>query len=439
MATGEIFTEQGDLARRRRLLEAMQSQNMQTGIVGSNRGSSIGQALTKVATAYILANKGKGLAEQETANREAYGGALQGELGDYMNLRQGQAPQELPGPEAPGFPRDVQPGIQANPREAVVRAMASQFPELQAIGKADFASLGKGSGEKFSGGPQMMRGPDGKPIQVLIGDQGTVKPITGYTPAIERKVTAGGHLYDPYGGTREGFVGSQFDKPRPGPGGTLLQNDTTTGQTTQIVGRPPVGTTVNVNAPGQKVGMEELAKKYAANVSEMGQTAQASRKLIGALDQLGKLTDTGTFTGPLADPAVWLNRLAGSAGVAIDKNKLSNSEAYASVASEAAQRLIGQFGGNRGVTSQEAEQIKQIIPQLQSSPQARYQLATILRKTAQQSMEDYRAAHQNYVKFTQTQDPSTIDPLLYGSQMPTEQPTPPQPGMPGKGPSASNW
>ena len=55
-----IITQQGEIARRRKLLEAMQGQNMQSGIVGSHRGAAIGQALAKVATADDAGKAGGG-------------------------------------------------------------------------------------------------------------------------------------------------------------------------------------------------------------------------------------------------------------------------------------------------------------------------------------------------------------------------------------------
>jgi hypothetical protein len=434
-----IIAQQGEIARRRQLMAAMQGQNMQTGIQGSGRGNTIGQALAKVATAYLLAKNAKELAGEEATNRDQYQQALQGELGSYITTRDGSGPQEMQGPLEPGqedVPRPMLPGSPGNPREAVVRAMASQFPELQAIGKAEFGGLKKdqmtakdmaGLAEKFT--PQSIT------AYAQSGNPSVLRLLPKQHVVANSIVNA-----DQYGEqkpTEQGYFGETFG-PDERVNGEVIQRDTRSGKAHQVAVRPP-SSTVNVIPPAQKVGLEELAKKYAANVAKMGETAQESRKFVGMIDQLGKLTDAGTYSGPLSDAAVWVNRLASSAGIPVDASKLSNSESYASVASEAAQRLIGQFGGNRGLTATEAEQIKQIVPQLQSSPQARYQMSQILRGVAERNMSDYKAAHSNYISFVQTQDPNKIDPTLYGSQMPTETPTPAQPGKPSGKATVSNW
>jgi hypothetical protein len=432
-----IVTQQGELARRRKLLEAMQGQNMGTQIQGGGRGNAIGQALAKVATAYMLAQGGEKLAGEEAANRGQYQGALQGELNNYLTSRDGQPAQELPGPTQDGQSPLMAPAVKGNPREAIVRAMTSQLPEMQAVGRADFASLRREQlgakdmaslAEKFTPESIMQYQQTANPAALRLLPQNQV---------VNNQVVRTDH----YGGkpTVSGDFRDKFQDPKPGIGGTLLQANEGTGEVKQVVGRPPVGTTVNVIPPAQKVGLEELAKQYAKNVSDMGEQARQAQRLSGALAQMGKLSDSGIFEGPLADPAIWVNRLASSAGIPVDKNKLSNSEAYGSVASEAVQRLVGQFGGNRGVTKEEAAVIAQIIPQLQASPQARAQMTQILQGMAERQMQAYKAAHQNYVKFVQTQDADQIDPTLYGSQMPIESPVPAQPGAGQRKPTVTNW
>lgn len=430
-----IVTQQGELARRRKLLEAMQGQNMGTQIQGGGRGNAIGQALAKVATAYMLGQQGNRLAQEETANRAQYQQGLQGELDSYMATRDGQAPQEMPGPMPDGVSPLMSPGTRGNPREAVIRAMASQYPELQAIGKADFSGLRK---EQMSTKDWLGFADKYDPESVIAaqqaGDPRLLKPKNEFKEA-------NGQIFNVTGPKPQTVVDA---RGRFGPtvnvNGEAVQFEEDTGKAHQVATRPAQSRTdVKIIPPAQKAGLEELAKQYAKNVSDMGEQARQAQRLSGALAQMGKLSDSGTFEGPLADPAIWVNRLAASAGIPIDKDKLSNSETYGSVASEAVQRLVGQFGGNRGVTKEEAAVIAQIIPQLQASPQARAQMTQILQGMAERQMQAYKAAHQNYVKFVQTQDADQIDPTLYGSQMPVESPVPAQPGAGQRKPTVTNW
>lgn len=440
-----IVTQQGELARRRKLLEAMQGQNMGAQIQGGGRGNAIGQALAKVATAYMLSQGGEKLAGEETANREQYQGALHNELGQYLDRRDGSGQMYLPGVpsvnqgtsnQTAAVPASVMPAFKpANPREAIVRAMTSQLPEMQAVGRADFAGLAKQQINPMDLLKLEGYDPKSKVVAALSGDPSKLagkrefKDANGqiFTIGEDGKPVLAVDARDKYG-------------PTTTVNGEAVQFVEGTGKAHQVANRPAQSRTdVKIVPPAQKAGLEELAKQYAKNVSDMGEQARQAQRLSGALAQMGKLSDSGTFEGPLADPAIWVNRLAASAGIPVDKNKLSNSETYGSVASEAVQRLVGQFGGNRGVTKEEAAVIAQIIPQLQASPQARAQMTQILQGMAERQMQAYKAAHQNYVKFVQTQDADQIDPTLYGSQMPIESPVPAQPGAGQRKPTVTNW
>ena len=430
-----IIAQQGDLARRRKLLEVMQGQNIQTGITGGDRGSSIGQALAKIATAYLLHKRGGQLAQEEASNRQAYGAGLQSALANHLTMRDGAPGQTFSTEEARNLmENDIAPGpkaepVKADPRRAAISAMASQFPELQAIGRTEYGGLQKEQINPLDLLKLEGFDPKSKVLAALGGGVGSLEGKREYRDANGQIFAIG-----PDGTPQR--VADARDKfgPTKLVNGEAVQFAEGTGKAHQVATRPPQ-TNVNVIPPAQKVGLEELAKKYAQNVAEMGQAAQSAQRLSGALAQMGKLSEAGTFEGPLADPAIFLNRLAANAGVPVDRNKLANSETYASTASEAVQRLVGQFGGNRGVTKEEAAVIAQIVPQLQSSVQARAQMTQILQSVAQRQMEGYQKAHQNYIRFVQTQDPSQIDPTLYGSQMPFDQPVAPQPGagQPGGG------
>lgn len=77
------------------------------------------------------------------AHNQRYQGQMGQELGAFMDRMQG-APARPPEPDYSG--NAVGPAVPAqaaNPREAIVRAMTSQLPEMQAMGKASMSAFGK--------------------------------------------------------------------------------------------------------------------------------------------------------------------------------------------------------------------------------------------------------------------------------------------------------
>jgi hypothetical protein len=146
MATEQdVFAEQQALQRRRALMDAMTQQNMQSPIVGN---TGLGQALAKLGTAYVLKNGQSNVDSQSAANRDRYNSELASGLQTYLNQRNGSPERKsMSTAEANDLmTNDVAPNMNAqpgNPRAAILGAMTSKFPELQSIGKAEFAQLGK--------------------------------------------------------------------------------------------------------------------------------------------------------------------------------------------------------------------------------------------------------------------------------------------------------
>jgi hypothetical protein len=136
MATQQdVFAEQEALKRRRALMDAMQQQNMQGQIVGD---TGLGQALAKLGTAYVLRNGQRKVDQESATNRDRYQTEMGGALEKYLNQRNG-APQQ----PANEMGDEVVPGTTGDPKRAILSAMSSKFPELQAIGRAEFGQLGK--------------------------------------------------------------------------------------------------------------------------------------------------------------------------------------------------------------------------------------------------------------------------------------------------------
>jgi len=174
----DVFAEAEGLKRRRALLERLQQQASNPQIQGP-RGMAIAQLLASLATQHNTARKLKGLDSAEAGNRQQYGEQLGSELEQYMQRQEG-----APGaPAIPGAPpvAEVAPGLpglpgipQVNelpagapqPRQAVFNAIASRFPEMQAVGKAGLSELLRKKEKPTEQWVEETRNIDGK--QVLV-------------------------------------------------------------------------------------------------------------------------------------------------------------------------------------------------------------------------------------------------------------------------------
>jgi len=166
---------------------------------------------------------------------------------------------------------------------------------------------------------------------------------------------------------------------------------------------------VTVTNAAQKAGFEAWAKKAVDRVDGMAEGAQSAIGLRNTLAQLKELDAKGVSSGVLVDPMVWTANLFQSLGVDTDPAKLGNSETYKSLAREATQQLIGQYGGNKGLTETEAKQVREIIPQLQASPQARTLLTQILERAADRKIANYQKASAGLAAALKTEDPTKLD------------------------------
>lgn len=272
-----IVAQQGEIARRRKLLEASQAQNMGTEIKGSSYG--IGQALTKVANAYLLGKQGRDLAGEEGQNREAYTTALQGGLNDYLNTRDGMPSQEMAGPMPDGQSPLMSPAVKANPREAVVRAMASQMPELRDIGKAELAVLGKKPGQNL------------KEVNGQLVDVDTGKVFGDYRTKDEWE---------------------RVDLPGPDGRPLAAQRNKATGKI-DILDK---GTKVNVNTGnGEKAAEVALGAQVPKVLEKARDDIAAAQEIRSTANNILRLIrDPQTLAGIAAGPGGFLASLGAAAG-----------------------------------------------------------------------------------------------------------------------------
>lgn len=411
MDAAQILAQQSEIARRRKLLDVLAQQNMATPITGGGRWNAIGQALAKLGSAAIQGIGNKQLADSEEANRGAYSNLLRQEMDNYLDTSQGRAampdPREASGMGPAGMGGSMAgesqavAGIKANPREAILRAMTSQLPEMQNLGRAAMTEFG--------------RQKEAKPIEV------------------------NGQLVDP---TTFKVIGDFRDKPESeqwepttiaGPDGRPLaaQRNKATGKI-DILDK---GVKVNVDSKtfnaAQNQGLAEWSKLAAKTVDELSSQARGSVKMLSQLNQMEKLTQSGTLTGPTANAGIWLGQLVRSAGGSLPPDTaaaLQNSETFGNVATEVWMQMMNSVGGARGLVKEESERIAANLPSLVQTPEGRKQIIQVMRQAAVQSVADAKRAQAEYGKAVRAQNPELFTYGLGETQIPNTMPTQPGPG-----------
>lgn len=432
-----IVTQQGELARRRRLLEAMQGQNMATQIQGSGKGYGIGQALAKVATAYLLGKQGRSMAGEEATNREQYQGALQNELSGYLTARDGQAPQEMPGPMPDGQSPLMSPAIKANPREAIVRAMASQLPEMQRVGQADFATLKK---EQMTQKDWLALADKYDPASVIAaqqaGDSRLLKPKREFKEVNGQLAEVSGEK------PTVAFDGRTRFGPPKAMNGSMVQFAEGTNQSHMVAPSTPNQTTI---VKAQNLGFGEWAKQATQTVTDMANQARGSRKVLDQLSSLNRLTNAGTMNGPTATPQIWLGQLMSAAGVPMSPETqaaLNNSQTFGNVAADLWLSAMNSAGGARGLVKEESERIANNLPALIQTPEGRRQIIATMQAAHKQSIDDAIKAQKELGTALRAENPELFTFGLSNAQLPRTGlggQSPDGVSNPGSQPSVSRW
>lgn len=188
------------------------------------------------------------------------------------------------------------------------------------------------------------------------------------------------------------------------PNGTIFNANTQTGYLDAADKAPKMG--VNVSQVGPKAGMQEYFKGEAEALNKERVALQESKAAMGTLDAMEKLDNAGMFNGFGANQIGATVKLGQQLGLNFDPNKLANMEGYRAAQTELWQKLISKMGGNRGVTKEEAEEIKQILPQVSDSPQGRARIVQIIRGAHQRSAQQHLQLSKMFGQAIKSEDPS---------------------------------
>lgn len=274
----DLIQQGNELARRRKLVEAMQASAMKDSeLAGSGQGNIL-HALTGWLGEGRASEKSRALGQEEADYRSRYAEALRGEADRYIDTSQGTPGDVMPAAELGGGP--VRPATSGNPREAMIRAMTSQFPEMQELGQASFKTLGK---------PQEIK-------QHVVNGQ-----LVEGVPGGAQRVAWGGPPAKDEFGPLETITGAD-GKPVQG------QYNKRTGEFHVKGGG---GQTINV---GDKTDAALLSPALEAMKTSRG-TILAEQKNLDAAERIYTLSqDPQLISGPGADPLMFLSSVGAKLG-----------------------------------------------------------------------------------------------------------------------------
>lgn len=356
MATNQFDIVQGNVKRRRGLVDAMTQQALTP-----SKGQMIGQvyvgpglldALSKPLAALAGNYAGSQLDKEELSNSQARQSALVDALSGLQNQ-----------PGTPGF---------------TTEALGSQFPELQAAGMKNLdAQLSPKSLESYSS-PVM----DAQGNLIQTSNRGNVRQtgIKGYVKP-EREV-----------------------KIVNNPDGTqsYVSIDANTGDVTPIEGeayvRPPAQTNINTNLPkqegefGKTLGKKDAERYDAANTILSNEANQADM-----INRLKELESQPVMRGGLSDLAVKVSQIGSSLGVPVPES-ITNAEQANAVIQQAVVAFIQQ--GGRGITDEEGRRMVKTWPNLLLTPggakQVREQMEEINQRNIRQAKTTQNVIRKRY-------------------------------------------
>ena len=295
-----------------------------------------------------------------------------------------------------------------DPNKAIFNLMAARSPVLQAMGKTlskglvtpkDLSKSATHESILASGGNPAGFSPiipletiePGKPL--MNKQTGAVVNPTSIQPgAAPSYQTINGNLY---GVTQTGM--DQVDK----------------------AARTNVSNTV-VNGP-QKQGLDEVFKKGAQLTFDLGEQARGAIESLHSLDNLANLDKQGIFSNLTSKPSEFIANISQALGAPLPKevvDKLSNTTAYNSEIINVWQKYIAQIGTNKGLTKEEAMDIKDSLPKAAHSPEARAKIIELMRRAAMRTIDNHRNAVNAYSQSYQSQDPSSILKVMGEMQAP---------------------
>lgn len=413
----DFATQQESLKRRQALIDAMMQSSItpdQGRFISNSAGTFYagGGVLGGVAKALglLAAQKSQeGLDAEQSTLAQRYSEGLKQALRQYESTRAGTPARTYPAPDTdPASTATVEaPAVPGDPRKAAIEAVASSYAPLRDIGMSDLKEAQK------EGLTLKDLLPHANPASIpamITGGMGGFQPkqeLKAFSPGEPILDVNSGNVFTP-----KGLPGAAAPGMPSGPGwgttnigGDIYQSSATGLKKLDNAAKVNVSTNNSTVVAGQKEGVKKYFEHAAAQVDSLGKQANASQQLLTTLGTLQQLHNAGIYSNLGSGAATALANVGQSLGVPIDAAKLGRTETYNSLITDLWQRAVSQYGGNRGVTAAEAEEIRKLTPLASTSPQARERLFAIQASAARRNIAAYQEANKSFAGAAAADDP----------------------------------
>jgi hypothetical protein len=145
---------------------------------------------------------------------------------------------------------------------------------------------------------------------------------------------------------------------------------------------------IDLGDKGSLLGQELYLKK----IDSLEAPARNAGRILNQVNAMDKATQKGTFTGSMAPTATGAVQFLDSFGIKVQPEVLANTRAFQAASNQLVLDFMAANGGARGFTEKETAILQDAFPKIIDSPQARQQIADLLRNRALQDVEDYNFA-----------------------------------------------
>lgn len=389
--------EQDSIMRKQKLLEAMSQGAMNPQPSGAKGKYAALGGISELMKVMMGIYGQKQLGEEKAALGERYKKDLTTGMDKFMKTSEGAPTPNfvMQNDGMGGAPDEVR--ANPNPRKAALDALASNHPVLRELGMKQLTAKPDQITAKDALGHM-----DPKSVVQNPMDPTKWMPKADVRVIDNAPIDVSDRKMNPLA---PNFP--MYSDPVKMGDGDLYQGNNLTGKLNKLDNAPKVNvnsSSTNV-AAGQKEGLKTYFESAAKKVNALGEMASSAQDNKNTLAELANLDAKGIFSNVTTGPATFLSNLGQLAGIQVDTNKLGNTEAYNALTTDLWQGLVSKYGGNRGVTADEAKEIKKMLPLAATSPEARQNLFTVLGNVADRQIAQYQTANDAFARSTKMEDP----------------------------------